>query len=103
MSSFVLDDFVLLDAPPSVTLSLRQAGVPPLSIRTVCISHFHGDHIGGLPFLLAEYDSVLHRRDPLRVVGPPGVRARTEEFYEVMFPGVVAWSSDLGRCLARLG
>ena len=50
------------------------------------VSHLHGDHFGGLPFLIL--DAQFRRRTaPLTVAGPPGVRARVEAAMEVFFPG----------------
>jgi ribonuclease BN (tRNA processing enzyme) len=52
------------------------AGVDPLEIDAVALSHFHGDHIAGLPFLLLDYVYAHPRNRPLEVLGPPGVEER---------------------------
>jgi ribonuclease BN (tRNA processing enzyme) len=50
------------------------------------VSHLHGDHFGGLPFLVL--DGQFSRRErPLVVAGPPGLTARVEAAMEVFFPG----------------
>jgi len=49
-------------------------------IEVVFISHFHGDHFMGLPFLFLEYVYLTERRDDLFIVGPPGVEEKIEEF-----------------------
>ena len=76
----------LLDCGATSLVAMKRFNVDPSSIRTVLISHLHGDHFGGLPFLIL--DGQFSRRDlPLTIVGPPGVRDRTEAAMEVFFPG----------------
>ena len=54
--------------------------MPPTNIEVVFLSHFHGDHFMGMPFLFLEYVYLAERRDDLFIVGPPGVEAKIEEF-----------------------
>ena len=52
----------------------------------VILSHLHGDHFGGVPFLILD-GQFKRRTRPLIVAGPPGVEARVHEAMEVFFPG----------------
>ncbi len=65
---------------------MKRTGVDPGEIGWVLLSHLHGDHFGGLPFMVL--DGQFSRRvRPLVVAGPPGTRARVEAAMEVLFPG----------------
>jgi ribonuclease BN (tRNA processing enzyme) len=77
---------VLLDCGASSLIAMRRFGVDPQAIDTVILSHLHGDHFGGVPFLIL--DGQFQRRTrPLLVAGPPGVEKRMREAMEVFFPG----------------
>jgi ribonuclease BN (tRNA processing enzyme) len=52
----------------------------------VLLSHLHGDHFGGVPFLVLD-GQFAHRTRPLHVAGPAGVRERVQAAMEVLFPG----------------
>ena len=54
---------------------------------TIFISHFHADHIFGLPFFILEANYVTKRTQPLTIVGPPGLKTRFPELMECAFPG----------------
>ncbi len=69
---------LLLDCGPSTLLGLKELGVDPLEIDAVAISHFHGDHAAGVPFLLLDHLYERPREQPLHVLGPPGIEARIE-------------------------
>ncbi len=69
---------LLLDCGPTTLMGLKQLGVDPLEIDAVALSHFHGDHVAGLPFLLLDHLYERPRENPLRVLGPPGVQTRIE-------------------------
>ncbi|WP_395665104.1 MBL fold metallo-hydrolase [Methylocella sp.] len=64
-------------------------------VGLVVISHMHGDHFGGLPFLLLDCQYVERRTRPLVIAGPPGLRARLARAFEAFFPGPVDWSFPL--------
>jgi ribonuclease BN (tRNA processing enzyme) len=65
---------------------MKRAGVDPSEIGWVLLTHLHGDHFGGVPFLIL--DAQFSRRTrPLVIAGPPGTRARMEAAMEVFFPG----------------
>ena len=77
---------VLLDCGATSLTALRQAGLDPGEIGAVFVSHLHGDHFGGLPFLIL--DGQFSRRvTPLVIVGPPGTQQRLTETMECLFPG----------------
>ena len=67
---------VLLDCGTTTNTGLVALGVPRDEIDAIVVSHFHGDHFGGIPLLLlgALYED--RRRRPLVVAGPPDVEAR---------------------------
>jgi ribonuclease BN (tRNA processing enzyme) len=77
----------LIDCGASSLIAMRRFGVAPNDIDAVLISHLHGDHFGGLPFLVLDAQLVSKRTRPLVVAGPPGVEARVREAMEALFPG----------------
>lgn len=89
------DDAVLaLEFGATALLSWKQAGWSTNDLDAVVISHLHGDHFGGLPFLMLDCQFVANRRKPLHIVGPTGLRARLEKAMEVFFPGssAIRWN-----------
>ncbi len=85
-----------LDFGASSIVGWHRLGMDPAAIDAVVISHLHGDHFGGLPFLLmnAQYHST--RDKPLLIVGPPGLRQALDRAIEVFYPGVArrGWRFD---------
>jgi ribonuclease BN (tRNA processing enzyme) len=77
---------VLLDCGATSLAALRHSGLDPGEIAAVFVSHLHGDHFGGLPFMILD-GQFSHRAEPLTVVGPPGIARRLNEAMECMFPG----------------
>jgi ribonuclease BN (tRNA processing enzyme) len=77
----------LLDFGASSLIAMRRHGVDPNEIDAILISHLHGDHFGGIPFLVLDSQFVTKRTDPLTVAGPPGTRNRIEQAMEVFYPG----------------
>jgi ribonuclease BN (tRNA processing enzyme) len=77
---------LLLDCGASSLIAMRRFGVDPQAIDTVILSHLHGDHFGGVPFLILD-GQFKRRTRPLLVAGPAGVEKRVREAMEVFFPG----------------
>jgi ribonuclease BN (tRNA processing enzyme) len=93
----------MFDAPPSALYGLKRAGLAIDHIETIFISHFHGDHFFGLPFLLLEFafPSAAGSRTPRRtrdltIVGPPGVGDMVERLGEMAFPTLLTDRSPGG-------
>ena len=76
----------LLDCGPSILPALKRNGLSSNLIPIIFISHLHGDHIGGLPFLLLDAIFPAARTEPLTLVGPPGLEARFRLACEVFYP-----------------
>jgi ribonuclease BN (tRNA processing enzyme) len=77
---------VLIDCGATAMTALREQRVDPNEIRTVVVSHLHGDHFGGLPFLILD-GQFRHRTEDLTVIGPPGTSGRLDAAMETLFPG----------------
>ena len=80
------DGDVLLDCGASSLIALKQQRQDPNQVGLVLVSHLHGDHFGGLPFLILD-GQFAHRSRPLHVAGPAGVGERVQAAMEVLFPG----------------
>ncbi len=77
---------MLVDCGATSLTAMKSQGLDPGAVGTVVISHLHGDHFGGLPFLIL--DGQFSRRvSPLLIAGPPGTAGRLEQAMEVLFPG----------------
>lgn len=81
-NGFVIDDQILVEPSPTALPHLRRCGIDPAGIDVVVISHFHGDHTFGWPFLLLELMQ-RHGSTPLFVVGPQGVERYLESLMDV--------------------
>jgi ribonuclease BN (tRNA processing enzyme) len=78
---------LLIDFGASALIAMHRYQVDPLVVDAVVISHLHGDHFGGLPFLLLDFEFISRRRRPLIVAGPRGTRQRLQAATETLYPG----------------
>jgi ribonuclease BN (tRNA processing enzyme) len=76
---------LLIDCGPTILSSLNRLGLAAEPIDAVLISHFHGDHLGGLPFLFLQYIYLEPRIRPLRVIGPRQVESRVMMIFRAMY------------------
>lgn len=86
---------VLLDCGATSLSAIRGQGLDPGEVSTVFISHLHGDHFGGLPFLILD-GQFQRRTSPLSIVGPPGTADRLRRAMETSFPGSSGASRRFG-------
>ena len=74
----------LIDCGASSLPALKRHGIARDDIDLILITHFHGDHFGGLPFLLL--DAQFSRRTrPLTIAGPEGIETRLAQAMEALF------------------
>ena len=74
----------LLDCGTTTSTGLAALGIHRDEIDSILISHFHGDHFGGIPALLLAALYEDERRKPLRVAGPPGIERRVYQLAAAM-------------------
>src|ERR671919_2903830 len=77
---------LLVDCGATSLVALKAQRIDPSTIDAVVVTHLHGDHFGGLPFLIL--DGQFSRRSrPLVVAGPPGLAERLTLTMEALYPG----------------
>ena len=89
-SSFLLEkeDYKLLvDCGANTPLAMKQTGQSFNEVNCVIITHFHGDHYGGLPFLILEAAKLQKREKPLLLVSPPGLRDKLYQLMSLLYKG----------------
>ena len=63
---------LLIDCGEGTQIALREAGWTFKPIDTICFTHYHADHISGLPGILLAMANA-DRTDPLTLIGPRGL------------------------------
>jgi ribonuclease BN (tRNA processing enzyme) len=77
---------LLLDCGATGVIALKRAGIDPASIGWLALSHLHGDHFAGLPWLILD-GQFARRSKALVIAGPVGARERIERTFEALYPG----------------
>ena len=81
---------VLLDCGSGTLTSLKRHRIDAAPIDLVLLSHLHGDHFAGLPFLFLEYTYEQPRQRPLTIAGPPGTEERVRALYSAAYKELAA-------------
>ncbi len=63
---------ILIDCGEGTQIAIREKGWSFKPIDVVCFTHYHGDHISGLPGLLLTMGNA-ERHEPLTLIGPKGL------------------------------
>ena len=63
---------ILIDCGEGTQIALREKGWSPNPIDIICFTHYHADHISGLPGMLLTMGNA-ERREPLLLMGPKGL------------------------------
>ena len=63
---------ILIDCGEGTQIAMKQKGWSPNPIDVICFTHYHADHISGLPGLLLSIGN-SERREPITMIGPKGL------------------------------
>jgi ribonuclease BN (tRNA processing enzyme) len=76
---------LMLECGPGVLAGMKRLGIATDAPDVVLISHLHGDHFGGIPFLFLEYLFENPRQRPLTILGPPTLLDRSFALYAALY------------------
>ncbi|MEO1049296.1 MAG: MBL fold metallo-hydrolase [Bacteroidota bacterium] len=77
----------LIDCGASTLVALKKYKVDPNSIDAIVLTHFHGDHFGGVPFILLDAFIIQKRTKPLTIFSPSGGQEKIMTLMEALYPG----------------
>ncbi len=68
---------LLVDCGEGTQVTMKLLGWGYKSVDAICLTHYHGDHVTGLPGLLLTIGNA-GRTEPLTIIGPPGLKRIVE-------------------------
>lgn len=77
---------LLIDCGATSVIALKRAEIDPVSIGYVAVSHLHGDHFAGIPWLILD-GQFANRTNRLLIAGPSGTRERVAQTFDALYPG----------------
>jgi ribonuclease BN (tRNA processing enzyme) len=80
------DEPLLLDCGATTLIALKRLHIDPSGLGWVAVSHLHGDHFAGLPWLILD-GQFAKRTRPLTIAGPEGTKDRVNTTFELLYPG----------------
>src|SRR5579884_3177881 len=88
-TSFLLDggdEPMLIDCGATTVIALKRQDLDPTSIGLVALTHLHGDHYAGLPWLILD-GQFAGRTQALLIAGPAQTEERFTQAFEALYPG----------------
>ena len=77
-----------IDFGASSLIALERLGIPHTTIDAILLTHLHGDHCGGIPFLLVDAMLAAKRDRPLTIAGPRDTTERLKSVAAALMPGM---------------
>ncbi len=79
---------LLIDCGATALTAFKRMRIDPAGIGHVALTHLHGDHFGGLPWLVLD-GQFAKRTRPLEILGPPLTTERFAQAFEALYPGAL--------------
>lgn len=76
------DRIILVDCPGNPIVRIQKSGIDPLCITDLILTHFHPDHVAGLPLFLMDL-WLMGRKDPLIIYGLEHTIGRAEKMMQL--------------------
>ncbi len=76
----------LIDCGASSPVALNRLAIERGAIDAILVTHFHGDHFGGIPYFILDAHFTKRAR-PLTIAGPAGIETWYERAMEAAFEG----------------
>ncbi|MFV2016876.1 MAG: MBL fold metallo-hydrolase, partial [Candidatus Heimdallarchaeota archaeon] len=86
---------ILFDCGPAILNAAQNAEVDLSDLEYLFISHLHGDHMSGIPFLILSYKFDLQRIKPLKIIGPYGLSEQLDFAIKGSYPGLLSKEENL--------
>ena len=97
---------LLIDCGEGTQVAVKEKGWSFKPIDTICFTHYHGDHISGLPGLLLTMGNA-DRTEPLTMIGPKGLERVVGSLRviapELPFPIIYQEIQGAEQCFERSG
>ena len=87
-NAFILNNDFLVELPPDIMLSINREKFDITQIKNIFVSHLHGDHFFGLPFLIiSAFIEVLKNKKECNftIYGPQGIKEASFDLLDKAF------------------
>ncbi len=80
---------LMVDFGATALMGLGRAGMDPLRLGGIAVTHLHGDHVGGLPFLLIDGIFRRPRHEDLALIGPQPLEERLDALHRAHYGDLI--------------
>ncbi len=87
---------LLVDCGATSIHNLQNNEIDCRKIDLIVLSHYHGDHFGGVPFFLLNSYFFLDRTRPLTIIGPKKCETRIKSLVNSLYPGLMEQFCEMG-------
>ncbi len=87
-TSFLIDGEILVDCGPTILYNIEKFKIDISNLQIILITHFHGDHFLGLPFVMLYFEYIVHRKQPITIIGPKGLKKNYKKLLNLSYPGI---------------
>lgn len=83
---FEVDGFkFLIDCGATSLAGLKKNNIDVSELDLILITHLHGDHFGGLPFILLDTIQNLRNKE-LQIIGPKSIEEKSWDLFDMLYP-----------------
>lgn len=78
----LINNDMIIDMPNGTLKQLLKKNYKPEKIKTIVITHMHGDHIADLPFFLKYVFRYIMVNDEVTIIGPKGIKNKVVQLFD---------------------